>query len=48
MSLIPKINAIAESGITMHLRNNINLFIFNNLAERVGFESVTKRSFKNI
>ena len=29
----------------MHLKNNSNLFILNNLAERVGFETIVQRSF---
>ncbi len=32
----------------MDLNNHINLFMFNNLAERVGFESAKKRSFNEL
>jgi len=32
----------------MYLKNQFNLFIFNKLAERVGFEFSRKRSFNNI
>ena len=44
MSLIPKTKIGPESGLAI-LRN---LFIFNNMAERVGFEFTRKRTFNNI
>jgi hypothetical protein len=44
MSLIPKDERVPESGP----RILSNLFIFNNMAERVGFEFTRKRSFNNI
>jgi hypothetical protein len=44
MSLIPKTKTGPASGFGMRS----NLFIFNNLAERVGFEFTRKRSFNNI
>ena len=44
MSLIPKDETGPESGFM----NPRNLFILNNMAERVGFEFTRKRSFNNI
>ncbi len=44
MSLIPKTKTDSESGFVI-LRN---LFILNNMAERVGFEFTRKRSFNDI
>jgi hypothetical protein len=44
MTLIPKTKQTVESGFGILS----NLFIFNNMAERVGFEFTRKRSFNNI
>jgi len=44
MSIIPKTKQAPESGFIILS----NLFIFNNMAERVGFEFTRKRSFNNI
>jgi hypothetical protein len=44
MSLIPKTKEILRVGLGFPG----NFFIFNNLAERVGFEFTRKRSFNNI
>src|SRR5579864_8146467 len=44
MSLTPKRKHIPESGLGIQR----NCFIFNNMAERVGFEFTRKRSFNNI
>jgi hypothetical protein len=44
MSLIPKEESGSESGLEILS----NLFIVNNLAERVGFEFTRKRSFNNM
>ena len=32
----------------MDLKDHINLFIFNKLAERVGFENTVQRKFNNM
>jgi hypothetical protein len=32
----------------MHRKNHFNLFIFNKLVERVGFESTVQRTFNNM
>jgi len=44
MPLIPKTKRGSESGFSILS----NLFILNNMAERVGFEFTRKRSFNNI
>jgi len=47
MSLIPKTKQLRRVGM-IDFVNHSNLFIFNKLAERVGFEFTRKRSFNNI
>jgi hypothetical protein len=37
-----------ERGSESGSRSSVNLFIFNNMAERVGFESGLQRGFNNI